>query len=171
MRTCEKLMATRVSIALKPGEALTVNGVQWAVSGNTRAVRAALEWLVANGYVERTHGSGRALLHTSVKPFRAGTARGDRAKASKGNTIDHIKSGGAAPRLAVGVALLEALPKDGRLWRRSELMEMLLGDTDLMEKTIDNLLWDACHCETPILYRRPVPRGTGDRARYLYERR
>ena len=42
------------------------------VRGNTDAKRAALDLLIAEGFVATASGPRRALLHTSVRPFRGG---------------------------------------------------------------------------------------------------
>lgn len=48
----------------------TQNDIVKAIDGTDSYLRTALAALVADGYVERTGGSNRALLHKFVKPYR-----------------------------------------------------------------------------------------------------
>lgn len=61
----------RVSIVLEAAtEPLSTRRITDTITGRTVHVRTALDSLVTDGYVKRDKGPNRALLHTSVKPYR-----------------------------------------------------------------------------------------------------
>lgn len=52
------------------GEPMSGKAIEDAVTGQARAIRAAVAQLVEDGYIEQSKGSRGAKLHRSVRPFR-----------------------------------------------------------------------------------------------------
>jgi hypothetical protein len=52
------------------GTSATGSEIEKSVTGNAKALRTAIETLVEDGYVTRRQGAKRAVLHTSIRPYR-----------------------------------------------------------------------------------------------------
>lgn len=65
------VLMQKVSIYLEHAdEAATGNEIEKSVTGNAKALRAAIELLARDGYISRQQGPRRATLYTSIRPYR-----------------------------------------------------------------------------------------------------
>jgi hypothetical protein len=58
------------AVELAGDDGLSVRGIEDRATGKKRAISQATDVLVVEGYVVRTHGPRRALIHTSARPYR-----------------------------------------------------------------------------------------------------
>jgi hypothetical protein len=72
-------------------EPVSRNGIEHAVTGKAKFVRAAMDLLVAEGFVEERPGPRRSSLLVSAQPFRADTASAPRPSKEEG-TRDAVAS-------------------------------------------------------------------------------
>lgn len=64
--------------------------------------------------------------------------------------VDFARAGGDAPRIMEGIRILEEIPA-GQWFGPVALREHIRAQCDLTDKTVRNLIYDAVHCEKPIL--------------------
>jgi hypothetical protein len=72
------ILMERTSLAIEGTPGLSKRGVRLAVSGKNDVVDLALEFLIAEGYVE-ARTDGQASRHQSLKPYREAADNNDRA--------------------------------------------------------------------------------------------
>jgi hypothetical protein len=75
--------------------------------------------------------------------------------------IDYYRAGNDAPRIAKAIKVLEDITP-GELFGSKSLREHIMMRSDLADRTVQNLIYDATHCESPIL--RKI--GNGRQTRY-----